>query len=158
MCIAYIGHCACSCGCTNELERRTVPCAEGCGRIALPVHYDVFDYRCRACWPALSESVPEWSRRRRGEYWWYVPSWKRRSMFEGPVPGVVCRRGCTGSSKPGPDLRAGTTPGSEVEDAVTLRYRELESLYGDALGLGLTLRELEAQARVFMSEHEQSAG
>ncbi|RYP71946.1 hypothetical protein DL769_004551 [Monosporascus sp. CRB-8-3] len=158
MCIVYKGHCACCCGCTSELESRMEPCTEECGRIAFPVHYDVFDYRCGACWPARSESdgeaVAEWSRRRRGEYWWYVPLWKRRSMFEGPLPGVVCRKGRTGSGRP--DLPpAGTVPGSEAEeDAVTRRYRALESLYGDALGLGLTLRELEAQAGVFVSEHE----
>ncbi|RYP08177.1 hypothetical protein DL765_008877 [Monosporascus sp. GIB2] len=131
MCIAYIGHCGCSCGCANELERHAEPCAEECGRIAFSVRYDVFDYRCGACWPARSESVPEWSRRRR-----------------------VCRKGRTGSSEADPDLTAGATPGVEVEDAVTLRYRELESLYGDALGLGLTLRELEAQAGAFVSEGE----
>lgn len=158
MCIDYVGRCACSCGCNAELERHAVCVVDagdenqGC-KGTFPIYYNVFDYRCQECWPWSPASV-SWSRRRRGEYWWYVPLWKRWSI---ELISVGCARiqnnangDRIGDCLPGAsddasmelfDLREGEATG---EDIVTQIYRHLESLYGDNLSLGpRTIAELE---------------
>lgn len=137
MCGDFIGHCACSCGCNAELEKTTVPCSDdGCGGGIIPVHYEVFDYRCAACWPWTPEATPQWSQARRGESWWYVPFWKRRSLLGGRVPGP-CVKGKDIDGLPSPLIRS--------QDFVSQIYRHLDTLYGDALELGLTIGDLEAR-------------
>ncbi|KAK7751411.1 hypothetical protein SLS62_006667 [Diatrype stigma] len=140
MCGDFIGHCACSCGCKAELEKTTVPCSDDtCGGVTIPVHYEVFDYRCSECWPWTPEATPQWSQARRGECWWYVPSWKRRSLLSGPVPGP-CVNGKDIADLPSPLIRS--------QDFVSQIYRHLDFLYGDAMELGLTIDDLESRTGI----------
>ena len=156
MCIDYVGRCTCSCGCNAELERHAICNADAGGENqgcegSFPIYYNVFDYRCRECWPWSPASV-SWSKRRRGVHWWYVPLWKRWSI---ELLSVGCARiqnidsDRTGNCLPGAgdalmglfDVREGETA---VADIVTQIYQHLESLYGDGLSLGpRTIAELE---------------
>ena len=178
MCRDYVGRCACACGCNAELERHTVVCSPGAGAratgekenecgdgngVPFRINYEVFDYRCRGCWPWSPASVSEWSRRRRGEHWWYVPYWKRRSLLDGPLPGICARKQVNSGEYNGAPFTGFLTNGDTLaptgsdeyeapivaEDVVTQIYRHLESLYGDALGLGLTtIDELETYTKI----------
>ncbi|KAI1255671.1 hypothetical protein MGN70_002786 [Eutypa lata] len=142
MCMNYIGKCACSCGCNNVLEKTAVSCREECDRVAIPNYYEVFDYRCKLCWPWTPESTSDWSKGRRGKYWWYVPFWKRRSILSGRVPGVCVK---------GRDLSDLTSTEIWSQDYVSQVYSNLDLLYGDALELGLTIDELEVRTGTLRS-------